>query len=64
MCGGYRRLRVGDYRVLDEVEADVVAVVRAEKVRQRPAPQLLPEPDRQDPGLFGAPPRTAATRLT
>jgi hypothetical protein len=31
--GGYRRLRVGDYRVLYEVEADVVTIVRVDKVR-------------------------------
>jgi mRNA interferase RelE/StbE len=31
--GGYRRLRVGDYRVLYEVEADVIAIVRVDKVR-------------------------------
>jgi mRNA-degrading endonuclease RelE of RelBE toxin-antitoxin system len=31
--GGYRRLRMGDYRVLYEVEADVIAIVRVDKVR-------------------------------
>ena len=31
--GGYRRLRVGDYRVLYEVEADVITIVRVDKVR-------------------------------
>ena len=38
--GSYRRLRVGDYRVLYEVEADVVTIVRVDKVRYaRPARQ-------------------------
>ena len=31
--GGYRRLRVGDYLVLYEVEADVITIVRVDKVR-------------------------------
>jgi len=30
--GSYRRLRVGPYRVLYEVEADVVTIVRVDKV--------------------------------
>ena len=30
--GSYRRLRVGRYRVLYEVEADVVTIVRVDKV--------------------------------
>jgi hypothetical protein len=30
--GSYRRLRVGSYRVLYEVEADVVTIVRVDKV--------------------------------
>ena len=30
--GNYRRLRVGSYRVLYEVEADVVTIVRVDKV--------------------------------
>ena len=29
---GYRRLRVGSYRVLYEVEADVVTIVRVDRV--------------------------------
>jgi mRNA-degrading endonuclease RelE of RelBE toxin-antitoxin system len=33
MRGGYHRLRVNDYRVLFEVEADVVTIVRVDKVR-------------------------------
>jgi mRNA-degrading endonuclease RelE of RelBE toxin-antitoxin system len=31
--GSYHRLRAGDYRVLYEVEADVVTIVRVDKVR-------------------------------
>src|ERR1700721_1205764 len=31
--GSYRRLRVGAYRVLYEVDADVVTIVRVDKVR-------------------------------
>jgi mRNA interferase RelE/StbE len=31
--GGYRRLRVGDYRVLYEAEEDVITIVRVDKVR-------------------------------
>jgi mRNA interferase RelE/StbE len=30
---GYRRLRVGDYRVLYEAEEDVITIVRVDKVR-------------------------------
>jgi mRNA-degrading endonuclease RelE of RelBE toxin-antitoxin system len=30
--GSYRRLRVGSYRVLYEVETDVVTIVRVDKV--------------------------------
>ena len=30
--GSYRRLRIGTYRVLYEVEADVVTIVRVDKV--------------------------------
>jgi len=30
---GYRRLRVGDYRVLYEAEADEITIVRVDKVR-------------------------------
>ena len=30
--GSYRRLRVGTYRVLYEIEADVVTIVRVDKV--------------------------------
>jgi mRNA-degrading endonuclease RelE of RelBE toxin-antitoxin system len=31
--GGYRWLRVGDYRVLYEAEEDVITIVRVDKVR-------------------------------
>ncbi len=40
MRGTYRGLRVGTYRVLCEVEADVVTVVRVDKAPERLAPPV------------------------
>jgi len=38
VCGAYRRLRVGPYRVLYEVEGDLITIVRIEPAISRRPP--------------------------